>query len=60
MQLGKIARLGNPVVHLHVDVGVVVSVPRRVACVRPKSLEIRRQTARTGAGYQQIASVVII
>ncbi len=43
--LGEVGRLGGPVVHLDVDVGVVVGAPRRGVGVVPKALEIRREVA---------------
>ena len=41
----QIAWLSNPVIHLDVNVGVVVSVPRSVETVGPQSLQVRWKTA---------------
>ena len=46
VQLSQIARLGQPMVHLHVDVGVIVAVPGRGDAVGPQPLQVGRQAAR--------------
>ena len=54
---GEVRRLGEPVVHLDVDVGMVVGEPGGLVAVVPKALQIgREETAR--AGRQQIAAVL--
>ena len=54
-QLGQIGRLGRPVVHLDIDVGVVVGIPRRRQAVVPQALQIGRQGIAR-AGDQQVAA----
>ena len=51
-------RLGEPVVHLQVDVVVVVAVPRRLQVLVPLALQVRRQRGVGGRGAQQVAPVV--
>lgn len=60
MEFAQIALLGDPVVHLHIDVGVVVSVPWCLESVRPEPLEVRRQAAFACAADQQIAPEIIV
>ena len=43
MALRKIRLLCQPVVHLHVDICVIVCIPRRSQAVRPDPLEIGRE-----------------
>jgi len=45
--LGEIRHVGQPVVHLDVDVRVVITAPRWIILVVPFSLQIGRQSART-------------
>ena len=45
VQLGEVADLGRPVVHLHVDVEVPVAVPRRLDFLGPDALQVGRQSA---------------
>ena len=56
--LGEVGRLRGPVVHLDVDVGVVVAVPRRLVAVVPQPLEIGRQPTGPRAGDEQVAAVL--
>ncbi len=58
LQLAQIARTGDPVVHLHVDVGVVVAAPRRAAVDRvgPQSLEVGRQHPLARGGDHEVAA----
>ena len=44
--LRQVRRLGQPVVHLDVDVGVVVAVPGRLDGVGPEALQVGRQRCR--------------
>ena len=60
MELAEIALFGDPVVHLDIDIGVVVSVPRGVECVCPKTLEVRRKAAFAGAAYEEISSEIVV
>ncbi len=46
LQLRQIADERRPVVHLHIDVEVPVSVPRRLDFLGPDALQIRRQAPR--------------
>ena len=39
MALGQVGNLGRPVVHLHVDVGMIIGMPRRVGAVIPEPLQ---------------------
>ena len=52
----QVAGLGRPVVHLQVDVGVVVGVPRRVDVLVPDPLQVGRQRARPTRAEQQVAA----
>ena len=56
--LGQVRRLGEPVVHLDVDVRVIIAMPRRIVAVAPQSLQIRRQPARPRARDQEIPPVL--
>ena len=49
VELAEIALFCNPMVHLDIDIGVVVTVPRRIERIGPKSLKIWRKTSGTGA-----------
>ena len=60
MQLGKVPRLGKPMVHLQVDVQVVIAVPRSLDGIGPESLQVWRQLSGTRRGDQQIAPVLVI
>ena len=60
MQFAEITLLYDPMVHLDVDVGVIITVPWSAEGVRPQSLKIRRQTSLSAAGNHQISSEVII
>ena len=56
--LGQIGRLGEPVIHLDVDVRVIIGMPRRLVVVVPKPLQIRGQTAGARTGNQQVAAIL--
>ena len=49
MKFAQIAWFCNPVIHLDIYVGVVVSVPRGVETVGPQSLQVRWKAARACA-----------
>ena len=55
---GQPGRLGQPVVHLHVDVGVVIAAPGRVVPNVPHPLKIGRQRSRPRRTDQQIAAIL--
>ena len=56
--LAQIGRIGQPVVHLHVDVGMVVAPPGRGVALVPTALQIGRQPARPRGRNQQIAAIL--
>ncbi len=56
--LAQVRLVRRPVVHLHVDVGVVVAPPRRMVAVVPLALQIGRQPARPRGGNQQVAAIL--
>ena len=58
-QFRQVADLGEPVIHLNVDVDVVVGAPRRFIVLAPDALQIRREFSAR-AGYQQIAAEIEI
>ena len=60
VKFAEVALLCNPVVHLNVDVGVVVTVPRCAESVCPQSLKVRWETSRTCARDQQIPSEIVV
>ena len=60
MKFAEVALLGDPMVHLHVDVGVIVSVPWGAEGVCPQPLQIRRKASGTCAGNKQIASEIVV
>ena len=60
VKLAEVALLGDPMVHLHVDVGVVVSVPWCAEGVCPQPLQIRRKASGTGAGNKQVSSEIVV
>ncbi len=55
---GEIGRLGEPVVHLDVDIRVIIGMPRRIVAVVPETLQICRQTAGPRTGNQQVTAVL--
>ena len=55
---GQVGDLGRPVIHLHVDVRVIIGMPRRIVVVVPEALQIRRQAAGTRTGNQQVTTVL--
>ena len=54
-ELAEVRHFGGPVVHLQVDVGRVLRVPRRVLVLVPDALEVRRLRAGPRRGDQQVA-----
>ena len=54
--LGEVADFRHPIVHLEVDVGVEIAVPRRVHVLIPDALQIRRQAPWPRTPHQQIPS----
>ena len=52
----QVAHFGRPVVHLQVDIGGVLAVPRRSHEFVPDALEIGRHGSRTAAAHQQVAA----
>lgn len=58
MALGKIAYLSGPIVHLSIDIGCIITVPRRLHPVIPDALKIGRLTPRTRAAHEQIAAIL--
>jgi len=60
VQLGKVPRLGQPVVHLQVYVQVVVPVPGCLDGVGPEALQVGGKLSRTGRGDEQVTSKLII
>ena len=55
--LDEVGRERGPVVHLHVDVEVVVAVPRRLQLGRPQSLQVRGQGPRPRRRREQVTAV---
>ena len=53
---GQIRRLGVPVVHLQIYVGVIIIVPRRFGIAVPDALQIRGQASPAARTHQQIFS----
>ena len=61
VHLREIRRVGRPIVHLHIDVGMYVAMPERcVASVVPNALQVRRSVdARVEIGtYCEIAAIL--
>jgi len=53
-ELGQSRHLRRPVVHLHVDVDVVVGIPRCFELLIPQTLQVRRQRSRTRGGEHRV------
>ena len=60
VELGEAGLLQGPVVHLDIDVGVVVAVPRGERAVGPKALQVGGQGAGARAADEEVAAVVVI
>ncbi len=58
MEVGEVGALGEPVVHLGVDVDGVLGAPRRVDGFVPDALQVGGEGAGAGAGDEQIAAVL--
>ena len=54
------AYLRRPVIHLSINVGRIIRSPRRLNVPVPDALQIGRHITRSGTGYQQIASELVI
>ena len=57
MEFAQVRHLGRPVVHLHVDVRVNISVPWRCIAVVPNTLQVVGQHHAATARNEQIATV---
>ena len=53
---GEIGSLGMPVVHLQIDVGMVVGVPRCMQIAAPYTLQVCRQRLAAAGGQQKISA----
>ena len=51
-------RLGGPIVLFQIDVGGVVTAPRRVHALVPKALQVGRNAYGTGTGNEQVAAIL--
>ena len=58
--LAEVGLACRPVVHLHIDIGVIVYTPRSVNVVVPYTLEVGWHIARTRRGDEQIAAKLIV
>ena len=58
MALRQIRHLRRPVIHLHVDVHMIIRIPRGIVAVIPQPLQIRRQPARTRTRNQQVTPIL--
>ena len=59
--LAEIGLFGGPIVHLHIDIGVHIGIPRRMCAVVPDTLQVVGHMLCTAAGGNfEIASVVEI
>ena len=54
VQFREVADLAGPVVHLHVDIEVVVAVPRGLDGVGPQPLQVGRQQVLTGGADKEV------
>ncbi len=54
----EIGGIRQPVIHLKIDVGRVLAVPRRIDPIVPDALERRRLRSRTRRGNHEIAAVL--
>ena len=54
MHLGEVSYLGRPIIHLHIYVGRIFSVPRCTQLVIPYTLQIGCLTAGLRTAYQKI------
>ncbi len=58
--IGQTGEVGRPVVHLEIDVGMEVGVPRGPELPVPDALKVGRQRAWAGTANQQVAAEVVI
>src|ERR1041385_5784132 len=58
LTLGEICYFRRPIIHLDVDVGVVIRMPRWIVAVIPQPLEIGGQPSGTGAGNEQVTTIL--
>ena len=56
--LAEVGGIGQPVVHLEIDVGRVLAAPRRIDLVVPDALEVRRLRAGAGRTDHQVPPVL--
>ena len=59
-EVGQVAGLGEPVVHLEIDVGRVLGVPDRCERIVPDALQVGRFAAGLGAADEKVAPVIEI
>ncbi len=58
-RLAQVAHLCRPVVHLQVNIGMEVGIPRRIEILTPDTLKVGRKSARmAGATHQQVTSIL--
>ena len=57
--LRKIGNAAGPIIHLHVDIVMVITAPRRAVIARPRALKIGRISALTRGSDQKISAVLI-
>ena len=57
VHLRQAGRLGWPIVHLYVDVGVYVGVPCRTVAVVPDALQVVGEVYAPGAGDEHVSAV---
>ena len=57
VEVAEVGHLGRPVVHLYVDVGVDVGVPRGRIAVVPDPLQVGRQGDAPAARDEQVAAI---
>ena len=60
VKLAQVTLLRYPVIHLHIYICVIISVPWRLVCIGPETLEIWRKTAFTGTADQEVTAVVVV
>ncbi len=58
--VGQITHLGRPIVHLQIDVGVIIRIPRRRHRIVPFALQIGRQRSGPRTGHEQVTAVLKI
>ena len=58
VHLTQVGHLGQPIVHLSVDIDGVFAVPRSIRTAVPNALQISRLPAGLGRGNQQITAIL--